>query len=319
MKMPQITIFLILLLGFLLPSPCYAYRDLETGVFISRDPAGMADGPNLYTYVHQNPWTKLDPEGLSAELIFKVINKGKTLFGDIIKLDKRGIPILGAGRTADSYLQKEAQHLVEEAIAGRPAIFRWKDKYDVPIKKTGFPDFSDYAKIRQEIPNMVGGPADHAVADTLAGISAGYRTKHGLTWHHNEDMKTMELIPSELNAMQHAGGASVIRKGVSSLVEILGPNTAIYMHSLEAGTALTGGLGVALAKDGVELLDPGLKLGYEQTFGRIEGLADKVREKVVDEPVRKVLDTDSQDEAEKILSEGRKNWKERYDLEHPKK
>ena len=43
------------------------YRDLETGVFITKDPAGMVDGPNLYAYVNQNPWTMFDPEGLEGE------------------------------------------------------------------------------------------------------------------------------------------------------------------------------------------------------------------------------------------------------------
>jgi len=42
----------------------HRYRDLETGAFISRDPAGFVDGPNLYAYVKQNPWTAFDPEGL---------------------------------------------------------------------------------------------------------------------------------------------------------------------------------------------------------------------------------------------------------------
>jgi len=41
------------------------YRDLEAGVFISRDPAGFVDGPNVYTYVRQNPWTYYDPYGLN--------------------------------------------------------------------------------------------------------------------------------------------------------------------------------------------------------------------------------------------------------------
>ena len=44
----------------------FRYRDLEFGVFLTRDPAGFVDGPNIYTYVNQNPWTKFDPEGLSA-------------------------------------------------------------------------------------------------------------------------------------------------------------------------------------------------------------------------------------------------------------
>ncbi|MCW1924481.1 DUF2380 domain-containing protein [Luteolibacter arcticus] len=42
------------------------YRDLATGVFITRDPAGFVDGPNVYTYVNQNPWSKFDPDGLAS-------------------------------------------------------------------------------------------------------------------------------------------------------------------------------------------------------------------------------------------------------------
>ena len=45
----------------------FRYRDLENGVFLSRDPAGFVDGPNVYTYVKQNPWTAWDPEGLASE------------------------------------------------------------------------------------------------------------------------------------------------------------------------------------------------------------------------------------------------------------
>jgi len=43
------------------------YRDLATDVFLTRDPAGMIDGPNEYSYVRQNPWTGFDPEGLQTE------------------------------------------------------------------------------------------------------------------------------------------------------------------------------------------------------------------------------------------------------------
>ena len=42
----------------------FRYRDLETGTFITRDTLGFVDGPNVYTYVDQNPWTKFDPLGL---------------------------------------------------------------------------------------------------------------------------------------------------------------------------------------------------------------------------------------------------------------
>ena len=40
------------------------WRDLETGTYLTRDPAGFVDGPNLYAYVRQNPWSSTDPLGL---------------------------------------------------------------------------------------------------------------------------------------------------------------------------------------------------------------------------------------------------------------
>ncbi len=56
----------------------FRYRDLETGVWLSRDPAGFVDGPNLYAYVKQNPWTKFDPHGLEAKVTSKKNKDGGT-------------------------------------------------------------------------------------------------------------------------------------------------------------------------------------------------------------------------------------------------
>gem|GEM_PF-5724471 len=44
----------------------FRYRDMESGTFITRDLLGFVDGPNLYAYVMQNPWSKFDPEGLKT-------------------------------------------------------------------------------------------------------------------------------------------------------------------------------------------------------------------------------------------------------------
>ena len=54
------------------------YRDLEAGVFITRDPLGFVDGPNAYTYVIQNPWTFFDPYGLRSERHDAVSKNGIT-------------------------------------------------------------------------------------------------------------------------------------------------------------------------------------------------------------------------------------------------
>lgn len=42
------------------------YYDPKIGRFISEDPLGYVEGPNLYEYVHNNPVNYTDPEGLAA-------------------------------------------------------------------------------------------------------------------------------------------------------------------------------------------------------------------------------------------------------------
>ena len=59
----------------------FRYRDLETGSFITRDPAGFVDGPNVYTYVRQNPWTAFDPRGLASSLVSGDVHVASGDFG----------------------------------------------------------------------------------------------------------------------------------------------------------------------------------------------------------------------------------------------
>lgn len=44
------------------------YYDVQIGRWISPDPAGNIDGPNLYTFAHNNPMTYVDYFGLAAEM-----------------------------------------------------------------------------------------------------------------------------------------------------------------------------------------------------------------------------------------------------------
>jgi RHS repeat-associated protein len=73
----------------------YRYRDLETGTWLSRDPAGFVDGPNLYAYVRQNPWSKFDPEGLEAV----VTTTGDPDGGKTTTIRFRAVVINATGRT----------------------------------------------------------------------------------------------------------------------------------------------------------------------------------------------------------------------------
>ncbi|WP_077394954.1 HNH endonuclease [Clostridium saccharobutylicum] len=83
----------------------------------------------------------------------------------------------------------------------------------VEFTEEGFPDFSPYSTKTVTVDNLVG----DAYYDFIkANEAAGYdSTPEGYTWHHVEDGKTMELVPSDLHgAVRHTGGAALIRKGI---------------------------------------------------------------------------------------------------------
>jgi uncharacterized protein RhaS with RHS repeats len=102
---------------------------LVTGTFISRDPLGFVDGPNVYTYVRQNPWSKFDPLGLAAKALLKLVS-GKA--DDLLKYTDEGIAMV-SGVPVTKYLPKGA-------IPGQ--TYRHKANsgtvYDVQIKNNGF-------------------------------------------------------------------------------------------------------------------------------------------------------------------------------------
>jgi RHS repeat-associated protein len=83
----------------------FRMRDLETAVWMSRDPAGFVDGPNLYAYVRQNPWTKFDPLGLADE-----IPEGKVKVGEVyVGLD---VETSGKGYVGSAYQQTATQRVM---------------------------------------------------------------------------------------------------------------------------------------------------------------------------------------------------------------
>ena len=61
----------LLLLAWLTFVPSiHAFYDPGTQRWLNRDPVGEADGPNLYAFVHNNPVSMVDPDGLTGWLIF---------------------------------------------------------------------------------------------------------------------------------------------------------------------------------------------------------------------------------------------------------
>jgi len=64
----------------------YAKRqyDPTLGIWVTPDPLGFADGPNLYAYVKNNPFTYVDPYGLFAESVSMYASRQARFLADRI-------------------------------------------------------------------------------------------------------------------------------------------------------------------------------------------------------------------------------------------
>lgn len=88
-------------------------------MWLSRDPAGFVDGPNLYAYVKQNPWTHWDPLGLKvpenrneAESVARCMERqSKQLQKDQAARD-RFVQIASDERMRGSWIHKRAEQEV---------------------------------------------------------------------------------------------------------------------------------------------------------------------------------------------------------------
>jgi hypothetical protein len=114
----------------------------------------------------------------------------------------------------------------------------------VTFRETGFPEFTRYKEAGVVIDGLTG---DVRIDGRLANQANNMPgTPEGWTWHHVEDGRTMELIPSDLhNAVRHTGGAATIRHGQVGDVPIVkvprswawGPGAAVGLGSAGAGQA----------------------------------------------------------------------------------
>lgn len=94
---------------------------------------------------------------------------------------------------------------------GRSALFRPDIAKEYPkglrFKKTGYPDFTPYVKKTVRLRGFV----SRGIDERAANLAAGYRnTPTNYTWHHVEDGRTMQLVPTNLRgAVGHYGGFSI--------------------------------------------------------------------------------------------------------------
>jgi hypothetical protein len=136
--------------------------------------------------------------------------------------------VVRSGRVPENVVHDaQGRLLINERPPNNSGIFPGAhEKTGVPFTQEGFPDF--YGKegaVHVGAPNAPDGAVeivmkgnrttDFVEADRAAGITAAYRQKHGLTWHHLEDCKTMVLVDRTIHDdTGHHGAVSMFKAGI---------------------------------------------------------------------------------------------------------
>ncbi len=143
-----------------------------------------------------------------------------------------GVPVQNAGvsinklkitqRTgANRFKDNNGRMLRNHRLAGKTVFIKdiapkLSFKYRKPIKfnKFGYPDFSKYSKKNIKTLKLTGNHQKDVriVEKILKQKHPKWRKRMGYTWHHHQDGKTMQYVPTDLHsAIPHSGGASRLR------------------------------------------------------------------------------------------------------------
>lgn len=136
--------------------------------------------------------------------VFTQIKIKKTYLASVDKVNSR-FPING------DYAGKK-MHMDDVTPTMKDKHPYLKEKYPdgVAFDEKGFPRFEPYATNSIKLEKFSGvHETDVRRANELAGIKIEPK---GYTWHHHEDGKTMQLVPTDLHdAVRHTGGMAIFR------------------------------------------------------------------------------------------------------------
>lgn len=160
----------------------FRYYCPEIGRYIEEDPAGTGGGINLYAYT-DCPLVRFDARGQEQ----KTCPKCSTKSCDCPEDD---IPIRNAHLAGQKH-----------PVTG------------VPFDADGFPDFRAAGVVKAEVTIEYTGDRtkDYNAANAKANLES---TPKDMTWHHHQDCKTMQLVPTDIHGKTgHTGGFSLEKKG----------------------------------------------------------------------------------------------------------
>lgn len=190
-----------------------AQEEQRTVGLITRATKGKASAHEVAALAKR--LAKDDPE---VSAIAGRVARGEATADDLVRLDQRM-----------AYASQMEEAAKVEPVAGRlprnhefagkefprerlPERFR---SQGLRFKETGYPDFEPYAmelpsggkSVRIEYTNSL--KKDFQAANEAAGLQ---RTPRGYTWHHDEDLGTMMLVPADLHdAVKHTGGIAAYK------------------------------------------------------------------------------------------------------------
>ena len=282
MKKHQIFLCLLVLLSHLLSLPCHAHRDLEAGVFLSRDPAGMVDGPNVYTYVRQNPWTKFDPLGLREDKPSKEeVTQGERIaVASYWNTKGEGDRAKTAAPTPDGPRSVSGSYTHESVDEANS--YNFKKLHDLEDERNRWvnSDASGRLAILNDLDNRM---------DALHGIIAENESLRGTRWLENHGIHDATLDLANLSGALSIG--KLVAKGmIVNGVKIAGAGCRLTAKSLTAIEARIAAR--ALAKEASKTLPKGERLALvydrvrgapaattaEEAMGQMHGTLDAVED-----------------------------------------
>jgi RHS repeat-associated protein len=229
----------------------FRYRDLETGVWLSRDPAGFVDGPNLYAYVKQNPWSGFDPLGLAEEKAERLPSRNYGFFegepgNSRFIIDQKTQPDL-AKKYPNGVDFKKGRPDFSPMKPGSISAKGVKLQTEYEIKLTGDTG-ADTAQARSQMIKQVREElkvsykeADKIVRESLKDFRL----------HHHLDTNKIIVVPQDVHAVGHYGERAASAARMGKVKGGIGKALAgiAILQWLDPGQALAGPLGATTMGD----------------------------------------------------------------------
>lgn len=198
----------------------FAYRDLETGTFLTRDPIGYVDGPNAYCYVHCNPITKFDPFGLAAVIDLEsaqmlIYYSGGKPFSVVINdVEMPGEPMISPSRSpaARAVAERYATNIIVDGMSVDEVFSEERSLLQIAFSGSFFggPDFNGWGGVAEDNARNILGLSSSASETRRTQIAGAMVINQLGNEQPNAQLRQpnkKNTIPSRKSLIRRSGGA----------------------------------------------------------------------------------------------------------------